>query len=657
MNSNESEDKLAELLERWERAWEQGEDLSAEQLCAECPELVEALRLRIQMLKKMLRMTEDLDFAASEESAHAVDDPLISKVLGGRYRIDGFVAEGGFGRVYRAFDPELNRAVAIKVAKAAAVKPPELLLEEARRVARLRHPGIVPIHDVGRDGELWFFVSDLIEGQSLAELDRKLSPTEAAGIVAQVADALQHAHEMGFVHQDIKPSNILMDEQGRPQVTDFGIAVNKEEISDRNIPRSGTLPYMAPEQLIGEARLISPCTDVYALGVVLFELLTGRGPYQAQTPLDLKEQILFRAPISPRCIDAGIPQQLEEICLRCLAKHPVDRFSSAAELAAALRSIRKSRVRWWPWGSSLDSNVFRLRIAVDGEAVPAVTNPIKEIFGRALRRDGVDSRESEAYFTADLRTCTRRTSTSISRWWLVGIGIVLIAAIAAIWMMVPKQGQSPESTMNSPQGVNLAAEAGVFSFDGRNRIVTPLQSFAPCTLEVWIRTTGDKAEQYLVGSDVPNFYGIGVGIKNNAPIVETIRGGFKIFQPITPAAWTHLATVFGSDETVLFVNGKKAGVGPATEPPTRRSHFVIGNVGEEHDKLHFNGHIRSVRISRGKRYTADFKPDETFTADAATHPTPALLIYDGSKAGGDRVVDLSGNGNHGTVERLRQAAK
>lgn len=344
MSSTDPDDKLAELLLRWEEAWDHGEEVPAEQLCAGCPDLVEPLRRQIDILKKMAWMKGDSDDSDSG-TRPAAPDPLISKTLGGRYRIDAFLAEGGFGRVYRGFDPELDRPVAVKVAKAASVTSPDLL-QEARRVAKLRHPGIVPIHDVGHDDGVWFFVSDLMEGQTLANLGRKPTPAEAANLVAQVADALHYAHEQGFVHRDIKPSNILLDAQGRPQITDFGIAVTTEEIADRSIPRSGTLPYMAPEQVAGEVQLIGPRTDVYALGVVLYELLAGRGPYQGRTPIALKEQILFRSPIAPRTIEAKIPPDLEAICLRCLAKHPADRFGSAAELGEALRNRPKFRVRW-----------------------------------------------------------------------------------------------------------------------------------------------------------------------------------------------------------------------------------------------------------------------------------------------------------------------
>jgi len=328
-------EKLAERLLQWEERWEHGEDVSASELCPDCPELMDQLQHQIDILKKMAWMKGDSDDSDSDTKQRP--DPLLSKTLGGRYRIDAFLAEGGFGRVYRGYDPELDRPVAVKVAKATAVTSPDLL-QEARRVAKLRHPGIVPIHDVGHDEGIWFFVSDLMDGQTLADLSQKPTPAEAGHLVAQVADALHYAHEQGFIHRDIKPSNILLDNQGRPQITDFGIAVTTEEITDRRLPRSGTLPYMAPEQVAGEVQLIGARTDVYALGVVFYELLTGSLPYEARTPTVLKEQILFRSPRPPGTLNPQIPALLEQICLRCLAKHPADRFTDARELVAALRN-------------------------------------------------------------------------------------------------------------------------------------------------------------------------------------------------------------------------------------------------------------------------------------------------------------------------------
>jgi len=336
MTQQVDEDRIAELLLRWEEAFDHGQDLTTEELCAGSPELLEPLKQRIAVLKQM---------------AWVKDDPLLRqppsqipppKILADRYRIEGLIAEGGHGQVFRAFDQELQRPVAIKIARRRNV-PDEELLEEARRVARLRHPGIVAVHDVGRHEGMLFVVSDLIEGKSLAEIERP-SVKEAVRIVAEVADALHFAHEQGFVHRDIKPGNILLDGEGHPFVADFGIATTTEELIDGRSVSVGTLPYMAPEQVAGETQLIDRRTDIYALGVVLYELLTGKLPYQARTPIALREQILFR---SPTRID-GLPDSVQAICLKCLAKTPADRYATAKEMAADLRAtLNTSRKRNW----------------------------------------------------------------------------------------------------------------------------------------------------------------------------------------------------------------------------------------------------------------------------------------------------------------------
>lgn len=310
-------EKLAERLLHWEERWEHGEDVPASELCEDCPDLIDQLQNQIEILKKMAWMKEDGE--ASGDAEKEATDPLVSMTLAGRYRLDEFLAEGGFGRVYRGFDLELQRAVAVKVAKPSHRADPEQadeLLGEARKVAKLRHPGIVSVHDVGKVDDFWFIVTDLIDGTSLAEIiaSRRPSPAEAARLVADMADGLQFAHENGFAHRDIKPANILIDSEGKPLITDFGIATNTNELVEDQAATSGTLAYMAPEQLAGEIQLIDHRVDVYALGVVLYELLTGRLPYHARTPITLREQILFCQPQPAR--NRSIPPQLEQVCHR-----------------------------------------------------------------------------------------------------------------------------------------------------------------------------------------------------------------------------------------------------------------------------------------------------------------------------------------------------
>ena len=187
--------------------------------------------------------------------------------------------------MWKGFDPELQRVVAIKVPRPDRISSPDQaqkFLEEARKVAQLKHPGIVPVHDVGRDGDWFFIVSDFIDGENLAQRISRDRPgwEESARLVADVAEILQHAHQQGFIHRDIKPANILLDGQGRPYLTDFGIAISGDDQGRGTTDTAGTLRYMAPEQVAETVSQIDCRSDIYGLGVVLYELLTGQRPFR-----------------------------------------------------------------------------------------------------------------------------------------------------------------------------------------------------------------------------------------------------------------------------------------------------------------------------------------------------------------------------------------
>jgi serine/threonine protein kinase len=270
----------------------------------------------------------------------------LPRTLADRYRLDTLIGVGGFGRVYKGFDTWLDRPVAVKVPKVdrpVGIEEVDQCRLEAKKVARLRHPNIVPVHDVGKDGGRCFIVSEWIEGENLADRikDERLPQRQAVRVVAEVADALGHAHAHGYVHRDIKPANILLDGSGHAYLTDFGIAVVEEELL-KDVGAAGTLPYMAPEQLDDRLGRADHRADIYALGVVLFELLTGRRPFHAASPLDLREQILAGDVPPPRSIEPGVPEALERSCVRCLARSPDDRYQEADSLAGDLRTFLAS---------------------------------------------------------------------------------------------------------------------------------------------------------------------------------------------------------------------------------------------------------------------------------------------------------------------------
>lgn len=260
----------------------------------------------------------------------------------GRYRVERLLGQGGFGLVYLAFDEQLHRHAAIKVPHRALVDSAETVaeyLEEARIVAGLDHPHIVPVFDVGSDDSFpCYIVSKFIDGTDLASLLKQRCQTRqiAASISALVADALHHAHTQGLVHRDVKPSNILIDRAGRPFVVDFGIALREQDAAS-SASFGGTPGYMSPEQARGEGHRVDGRSDIFSLGIVFYEMLVGRHPFRGNAAADLLNQIATREPRPPRQIDDTVPKELERICLKALAKRSSDRYTTARDLADDLR--------------------------------------------------------------------------------------------------------------------------------------------------------------------------------------------------------------------------------------------------------------------------------------------------------------------------------
>jgi hypothetical protein len=268
---------------------------------------------------------------------------VIGRVLAGRYELGEVVGQGGMAVVHRALDRTLGREVALKVLRDQYSADPEFVERferEARAAARLAHPNIVDIYDVGSDDGTHYIVMELVEGENLKSLVRRggrLPPALVIRFGREIASALDYAHRRGLVHRDVKPQNVLVDADGHTKLTDFGIAQAAEHVSlTQTGIVLGTAQYMAPEQAQGKP--IGPATDLYSLGVVLYELATGRLPFEGDSPLTVALRHVQEQPIPPRRLNPSLPPELETVILRAMAKDPGRRYASGAELAQALAS-------------------------------------------------------------------------------------------------------------------------------------------------------------------------------------------------------------------------------------------------------------------------------------------------------------------------------
>lgn len=342
--TEKDEELLTDLLLSWEEQRERGEEVTATVLCQDSPHLLEELSRRINALKAVSWLDNPLSSNSGDvESEFSVSSQ--PRTLLGRYRLDDLIATGGFAHVWRGYDLELQRIVAIKVPRPSRLQSSETFIAEARRVARLKHPGVVPVFDVGHDADSCFIVSEFVEGGSLGDHLSRNPPTPQQAIrwTIEIAHALEYAHLHGVIHRDIKPANILIDHHGRALLADFGIAQSANKAGQEALSL-GTLRYMSPEQL--EGRPVDCRSDIFSLGVVLHEALAGKLPYSSAEPNVLRREIVAGVSVSA----TEIPDRVKQVCQKALQRELPHRYQSAAQFAADLQKcLIKTTRPWWRW--------------------------------------------------------------------------------------------------------------------------------------------------------------------------------------------------------------------------------------------------------------------------------------------------------------------
>jgi hypothetical protein len=365
---------LLDLLLQWEELRQQGKTASPQELCPDDPQLQALLRERLDR-RQRLQAALDLP-AATRQEQFAQPTPL--PVIDG-YEIGELLGRGGMGLVFRARQKPLKRDVALKIVVSGAhagAQERARFRTEAEAVARLGHPGIVQIYEVGEQAGCPYLALELVSGGSLAEQlqGAPVPPRRAAQLLLDLARAVQHAHEQGIVHRDLKPANVLLTESGVAKIADFGLAklLDAEQGQTRTGVVLGSPSYMAPEQAEGRVRAIGPVTDVYALGAILYESLTGRPPFVSASLMETLDQVRSHDPAPPQALQPKVPNDLATICLKCLEKNPAHRYPSAAALALDLdrflrgEAITARKMTLWDQAARL---VGRLQLDVSWSAL------------------------------------------------------------------------------------------------------------------------------------------------------------------------------------------------------------------------------------------------------------------------------------------------
>lgn len=626
-----NEDLFASLLDKFDAAYRSSGTLDFWKLHACSADM----RLRVEQAHDGLRKLDSFlsrpsatSDATTRETTPEDQLSMLSVMLTQPMKIDRFqiideIGRGGFGIVYRALDPMLNRQVAIKIPRIETLETQSLrnrFAREAEISASLDHPHIVPVYEIGQTSQGIYIVSLYCPGTNLAqwlmEHRDELTLQQLGDLMVCIVDSIAYCHDQGILHRDIKPGNVLLFPSPfrslpfLPRVSDFGLAKVLESNQQETVTNAvlGTPLYMAPEQVSSKHGQVGPATDVYALGTVLYELLTGQPPFAAGNFVETLDQVRKTPPPAPRKLKPSIPSSLESICLKCLSKNPADRYPSAGDLLKDLQAFTN--------GAKIPARRPTLLKSLANVVVSAVARP-------------------------------QSSTLRVAKIFAVSLVIffVLIMTYKSLSPLLPNAKSSNSTDSTSASNRDQPLQTGATFGDGSDVYVAAIGlSEQPFTLEMRIKPK-------LVRGMICNLDGmLQVEATETPTLGPTVcipigEDKFLLFSTLTPLIrdrWNHMAVTYDGDSVDCFVNGKKTEydlyhydsvetIQLTEEPAPFKLTKFWGDLGlcmggnsptaSMAKRYPFNGVLGELSITRGVVYTESFNPPQTIepTTDCICH--------------------------------------